>query len=276
MMMMMMTSLLMANDFMKTLWQHKDAGSVGNTSGSKQAKANEKDATANDEKIPDYGYVRVNSSLNVRTGPWGTIIGSLYNNNKVKIIGKEGDWYKINRNGKTCFIHSRYVSSSKGSGLASSSKSSGNPLVTVPAKGSIQQKVVAAAHNLVKKYNTTGSFPYHAATKGGRLGCAQVVTTALMAAGVNTGMQLGVLATIPKLKSLGWKEVKVPPYQAGDVITWATYDRSKNGRNDKDTHIGIITTSGNNAQAMSNSSSRRKPSYNSATYCPVSRVLRRS
>jgi murein DD-endopeptidase MepM/ murein hydrolase activator NlpD len=55
------------------------------------------------------GTVQVNSSLNVRTGPWGSIIGSLYNGNQVDIIGKSGDWYKINFKGKTAYIHSDYV-----------------------------------------------------------------------------------------------------------------------------------------------------------------------
>lgn len=267
---------LWANDFNRTLSQHDSSGSVGSVSGSSQTKADESGKASSDKDLPDYGYVRVNSYLNVRTGPWGSIIDSLHNNDKVKIIGKEGNWYKIEHNGKTAYVHSWYVSNSKGSSGGSSSSGSGSPLVTVPAKGSVQQKVVAAAQNLVSKYSASGSFPYAAATNGGRLGCAQVVTTALMAAGVNTGIQLGVLATIPKLKSLGWKEVRVPPYQAGDVITWSTYDRTGDGRNDPDTHIGIIMTSGNSAQAMSNSSSRRKPAFNSATYCPVSRVLRKA
>ncbi len=262
---------LLAMDFNRTLSEHDSDSGSSNTAGSSQSQAKKYEGSSSNASIPESGFVRVSTSLNVRTGPWGTIIGSLYNNNKVKIIGKEGVWYKISHNGKTAYVHSRYVSSSKGN-----ASSSGSPLVTVPAKGSVQQKVVAAAQNLVNKYKTSGSFPYAAATRGGALGCAQVVTTALKAAGVNTGIQLGVLATIPKLKSLGWKQVKVPPYQAGDVITWSTYDRNRDGRNDADTHIGIIMTSGNTAQAMSNSSTRRRPSLHSATYMPVCKVLRKA
>lgn len=264
---------LWAMNFNETLSGHDASDNVGSVSGASSAKADESGSVQSDEDLPDYGYVRVNTSLNVRTGPWGTIVDSLYNNNKVRIIGKEGNWYKIIHNGQVRYIHSWYVSTSPGGSTGSSS--GGSPLVTVPAKGSVQQKVVAAAQNLVSKYSASGSFPYAAATNGGRLGCAQVVTTALMAAGVNTGIQLGVLATIPKLKSLGWREVNVPPYQAGDVITWKTYDRTGDGVMDNDTHIGIIMNSGNNVQAMSNSSTRRRPSLHSATYCPVCRVLRK-
>ncbi|MBI3037951.1 SH3 domain-containing protein, partial [bacterium] len=39
--------------------------------------------------------VNVRSSLNVRAGPWGRIIGRLRNNDEVVILGKEGDWLKI-------------------------------------------------------------------------------------------------------------------------------------------------------------------------------------
>jgi murein DD-endopeptidase MepM/ murein hydrolase activator NlpD len=55
------------------------------------------------------GTVKVNTSLNIRTSPWGTIIGSFYNNDKVKIVGQKGDWYKIDYNGRTAFIHANYV-----------------------------------------------------------------------------------------------------------------------------------------------------------------------
>lgn len=55
------------------------------------------------------GTVIVGTSLNVRTSPWGPIIGSLHDNDKVKIVGKDGDWYKISHNGKTAYIHSNYV-----------------------------------------------------------------------------------------------------------------------------------------------------------------------
>lgn len=268
-------SLLLAMNFNETLRGHQAGDSVGKVSGGKQARADESGTKLSDEDLPDYGYVRVNTSLNVRTGPWGTIVDSLYNNDKVRIIGKVGNWYKVQHKGQIRYIHSWYVSTSKGGSTSAGTGGSAGGLVTVPAKGSVQQKVVSAAQNLVTKYSRPSSFPYHPLTKGGSLGCAQVVTTALMSAGVKTGIQLGVLATVPKLKALGWKEVRVPPYQAGDVITWKTYDRTGDGVKDNDTHIGIIMTSGNNAQAMSNSSTRKVPSLHSATYSPVCRVLRK-
>ncbi|MDD3145721.1 MAG: SH3 domain-containing protein [Candidatus Riflebacteria bacterium] len=267
---------VMAMNFNETLKGHEAGDKGSGSSNSQSSKADDSGSATGGAVLPDgEAYVKVNTSLNIRTGPWGQIVGWFHNNDKVKIIGRSGDWYKVSHNGQTRFIHSRYVSSSKNSNPPVASSGS-TPILDVPGSGSVAAKVVAAARNLVTKYQTPRSFPYHPLTQGGSLGCAQVVTTALMAAGVNTGIQLGVLATIPKLKSLGWKEVSVPPYRAGDVITWRTYDRTGDGRMDDDTHIGIIMTSGNSAQAMSNSSSIKRPSLHSATYSPVCRVLRKA
>lgn len=269
---------VMAMNFNDTLKGHETGDKGSGSSSSNAAKANESASVSGSATLPEgTAYVKVNTALNIRTGPWGQIVGWFHNNDQVKIIGRDGDWYKVSHNGQTRYIHSRYVSGSRNSGGSSSSSSgsSSSAIVDVPGTGSIAAKVVAAARNLVSKYSTPRSFPYHPATNGGSLGCAQVVTTALMSAGVNTGIQLAVLNTIPKLKALGWKEVNVPPYRAGDVITWKTYDRTGDGVKDNDTHIGIIMTSGNTAQAMSNSSSIKRPSLHSATYSPVCRVLRK-
>lgn len=56
------------------------------------------------------GRVHVNSTLNIRSGPWGKIIGSFSNNDKVYIIGKKGDWYMIFWHGRIAYCHSSYVS----------------------------------------------------------------------------------------------------------------------------------------------------------------------
>ena len=270
---------VLAMNFNESLKNHQSSDQAKSkwTTWFSGSKADEKAGESATATLPEgTAYVRVSSSLNIRTGPWGKIVGWFSNNDKVNIIGREGDWYKISHNGETRYIHSRYVAASQGGETASGGGSSASSaLVTAPGSGSVAAKVVNAARALVSKYSTPRSFPYAPATQGGSLGCAQVATTALMNAGVNTGIQLGVLATIPKLKALGWQEVRVPPYRAGDVITWSTYDRTGDGRKDADTHIGIVLQSGNSVQAMSNSSSRKVPAVNSATYAPVSRVLRK-
>ncbi len=70
------------------------------------------------------GYVKTGGAkLNVRSGPWGSVVGKLSDGAKVTILGKSGDWYKISHGGKTRYVHKNYISSSKSS---SSSKKSGS------------------------------------------------------------------------------------------------------------------------------------------------------
>lgn len=64
---------------------------------------------ANDEATEEIGFVNVNTRLNVRNGPWGTIIGKLYDGDKLKIVGREGEWLKIRYNGGIAYVHSHYV-----------------------------------------------------------------------------------------------------------------------------------------------------------------------
>lgn len=55
--------------------------------------------------------VKVNGLLNIRSGA-GTnysIVGTLKNDSKVEVIGEEGNWYKINHNGKSAFVSKSYV-----------------------------------------------------------------------------------------------------------------------------------------------------------------------
>ena len=137
------------------------------------------------------------------------------------------------------------------------------------SSGSIQSKIVQAAKDIVKKYSKKGSFPYAPGLKGGRLGCAQVATTVLKKAGVLKKTSNGCKQTLSMLKQAGWKKAKVPPYKAGDVIFWTTY---KPGAS----HVGIIMENGKNVQAMSNSSSERRPRFHKANYAKVYCVMRKS
>lgn len=59
------------------------------------------------------GTVVVNPSLNIRNGPWGRIIGSLRDGDKVTIVGTSGDWYKIKVGSKFGYVHANYVSTPK-------------------------------------------------------------------------------------------------------------------------------------------------------------------
>lgn len=230
-------------------------------------------------------YVGVYTYLNLRDGVWGNITAQMQNNEEVTITDRDGDWYKVTTSHGDGYAHARYIFSGKNQrysgndasdpgSSSGSSGSSGNVVLNVSGD-SVQGRVVSAAQELVNKYSTSGSFPYAAGTNGGRLGCAQVVSTALKAAGVVPSINLGCYGVMDMLKSAGWTKVSAPPYQAGDVIFWSTYDSNGDGKNDPNTHIGIIMSSGNSVQAMSNSSSQKKPRYHSAEYMPVSTVMRK-
>jgi hypothetical protein len=98
-------------------------------------------------------------------------------------------------------------------------------------------------------------FPYDSATKGGTLGCAQVVTTALANAGaIRKGeVQLAVKGAISLLQGKGWRSVRPPPYADGDVITWSPPPGSPH------MHIGIIKVENGTPYAIHNSSSQKRP-----------------
>ena len=254
-------------------------------------KANEEDTddNANEEglaTLPDGpAYVGVYTDLKLRDGVWGTVLASLENNEKVTITGRDGDWYKVSTDKGDGYAHARYIFdapdkryrgnevSDSSSGSSNNYTSGGTTDVVLNVSGdSVQGKVVSAAQQLVEKYSESGSFPYDPATNGGNLGCAQVVTTALKAAGVIDQTCLNCHGTIDLLSAAGWSSVTAPPYQAGDVIFWATYIAGT------ESHVGIVMTSGNTAQAMSNSSSQHKPRYHDAEYngaYPVMRVMRK-
>ncbi len=53
------------------------------------------------------------ATLNVRTGAWGTIVGSLSDGAQITIVGESGEWYKISYNGQTRYVYKSYVSNSK-------------------------------------------------------------------------------------------------------------------------------------------------------------------
>jgi hypothetical protein len=218
--------------------------------------------------LPDgIAYVGVYSYLNLRSSIWGAVIGELYNNEEVTITGRDGDWYMVSTSKGDGYAHARYIFATKDARYQGNDVTASDVIINVSGD-TVQGRVVNAAKQLVDTFSESGSFPYAPGTNGGRLGCAQVVTTALKAAGVINETSLGCIQTIGLLEDVGWKAVDVPPYQAGDVIFWETYCSGPS-------HVGIIMTSGNSATAMSNSSSQRKPRYHDAEYQKVVKVMRK-
>jgi hypothetical protein len=93
----------------------------GNTSGNEGANAAPAGGTVIDEDP---------NGLNVRSGPWGDIIGTLQKGAKVEILGREGEWYKIKHDGKEAFVYAGLVSlggNSEPSGAAANANANGAP-----------------------------------------------------------------------------------------------------------------------------------------------------
>ncbi|MBF0544381.1 MAG: C39 family peptidase [Candidatus Riflebacteria bacterium] len=126
----------------------------GDSTPSNQVAAADQSLTGAGNKIPSsanssqaagssgVGTVHVNTSLNIRTSPWGKIIGSFHNGDQVQIIAKEGVWYKINWNGKTAYCHSNYItvngnSSIPTTGSPTSGTTNPNPGSSSPPPGGI-------------------------------------------------------------------------------------------------------------------------------------------
>lgn len=134
---------------------------------------------------------------------------------------------------------------------------------TAGAATAAQARISSSIRNLVGSTSFRG-----ADVDGGNLACAKVVSTALRNAGALDSVSLNCDQVVTDLKAKGWRSVSVPPYQDGDVVTWTT-SRGP-GR-----HIGIIVKEGSSYQAISNSSSERKPRMHSITYMPITQVLRK-
>ena len=230
-------------------------------------------------------YVGAIGGLNIRSSAWGNIITAVVDNTQVTICGREGDWYKIS-SPTAGYVHARYIFDAPGKAYAgndptnpngsSSSGSTGDVIIDVDGD-SVQGKVVSAAKQIHDKYQGYQAFPYHAYTEGGNLGCAQVATSVLCAAGVLSATDsvgglgyasLGCVQTISLLEQAGWSSVSWPPYQAGDVVFWETYQPGPS-------HVGIVMNSGNSAQAMNNSSSKRMPNYSDIEAMKICKIMRK-
>lgn len=190
-----------------------------------------------------------------------TVIGKIAKGQKFKVKGRDMAWFDIEFTQSPAYVYITTVKSPAGESFQPD-----------PAAASMQGRVKQAAYNVMN----VKPFPYDPATNGGRLGCAQVVSTALKAAGVMKQVMLGVLAVMDDLKKKGWRLVQAPPWKDGDVVTWKTYDSSGDGVKDEDTHIGIVVKENGTDYAMNNSSSNRRPEKHvlSSYYAPVSHVLR--
>ncbi len=70
------------------------------------------------------------SALNVRSGAWGDIIGTLADGAGVTITGEDGDWYKIDYNGSPAYVYKSYIS--KGGSAPQPPAAQNNPPASDP------------------------------------------------------------------------------------------------------------------------------------------------
>ncbi len=253
-----------AGNYYKIKWGDNNEAFVDKRYIDTDMPSSPKDEVQKDDFI---GYVTA-SALNVRKSPWGAIETTIPNGIAVKVTGKVDDWYQIDFNGKTRFVHTKYISRQRG---GTSTPDNDPPPANSGPPGSMQQRIAAEAKKLVGSHAFRGREVDY-----GNLACAQVASTALKNAGVLTKTHLNVRSTVADLRTKGWSEVSAPPYQEGDVITWKTYDYTGDGVKDPDTHIGIMVKEGNTYMAMNNSSRLRMPRLSTPTSVgPVTRVLRK-
>lgn len=74
------------------------------------AKEDEAGKKKEDSKFPLEGTVEVSSSLRLREYPWGPVMGLFGGGTSVTVIGEEGEFYKVQVNGQTGYMHKNYVS----------------------------------------------------------------------------------------------------------------------------------------------------------------------
>lgn len=114
-----------------TAWVHSDYVRAGSPARASPAPA----ATVTK------GTVTAEPSLNIRSAPWGGVIGSFFPGEQVNIVGKEGDWYKISWKGKTVYCHSAYISTSGSTPSSPAPSTSPTPQPSTGANGKIVLKV---------------------------------------------------------------------------------------------------------------------------------------
>ncbi|NCB40129.1 MAG: hypothetical protein EOM80_15320 [Erysipelotrichia bacterium] len=126
-----------------------------NTSGSSVAAVKTTTAATSQVTI---GFVNVNTRLNVRTKPWGKIIGKLYDGDKLRIIAREGDWLKIHYNGKVAYVHSDYVEIGNSRSSIAPSNGDNKPTATLPdgtldpARFGYDSKRFSSVFDVVEKF----------------------------------------------------------------------------------------------------------------------------
>lgn len=117
--------------------ENKPSSESGSNNGSGNAS---NDNNTSSESMSKTGIItNVSSNLRVRQSPSlsGLVLGYVLNNQRVHIMGKEGNWYKINFNGSFGYVSADYVKISDGSTTDSDSVSDSYSIVLTELKSHI-------------------------------------------------------------------------------------------------------------------------------------------
>ena len=74
-----------------------------------------KDSIKKYNKTPSKGKISADS-LNIRSYPWGDVMGTYSKGDEVEIIGELGDWYRVKYKGQVEYIQGNWVSTSEKEG----------------------------------------------------------------------------------------------------------------------------------------------------------------
>jgi len=70
---------------------------------------NKQQGDASGEASTLEGVIDVDTYLNIRSGPWENIVGGFRTGEKIKIVSKDGDWFKIVNGNSYAYVHAYYV-----------------------------------------------------------------------------------------------------------------------------------------------------------------------
>lgn len=178
---------------------------------------------------PESGNYTVNVSndswayLNVRSSPFGKIIGKAHKGDQMQVIGRQGEWLKVKHGGGTAWVHSDYMvkkSSSAGDKPAAGTSkppATGKPATPVSKPGTKPKNNRNLATYYSNNYNQVrdaarrfwpNSFP-----------CAAFASTALKMAGYPVKQVLLTNDVEKQLKGMGWQAVtNMNQLKPGDVV----------------------------------------------------------
>lgn len=95
--------------------QSQDNSEQTNNQNSSENQANNQDTTSNAQEYTPKNYYTKSSAVNVRSksSTSSDVVTTLTQNTQVKVVGEEGDWYKVEVSGKSGYILKTLLSADK-------------------------------------------------------------------------------------------------------------------------------------------------------------------